>query len=92
MVVKPLLVSYVVARTRDRREGMNDFLQQPMTRAVSVALRDVHDPQARSDLLFLEAWEMHRPPNLGATLRASQIRRANPDLAAAIARELKAGS
>jgi hypothetical protein len=70
---------------------MDNFLQQPVTRAVSVALRDVLDPHVRSDLLFLEAWEMHRPPNLGATLRASQIRRANPDLAAAIERELKGG-
>jgi hypothetical protein len=71
---------------------MDDFLQRPLTRAVSLALRDIHDPGARSDLLFLEAWEMHRPANLGATLRASQIRRANPDLAAAIERELKAGT
>jgi hypothetical protein len=71
---------------------MDDFLQRPLTRAVSLALRDIHDPGARSDLLFLEAWEVHRPTNLGATLRASQIRRANPDLAAAIERELKAGT
>jgi hypothetical protein len=72
---------------------MDDFLQhQPVTRAVSVALRDTSDPRARSDLLFLEAWEMHRPANLAATLRASQIRRANPDLAAAIERELKASN
>jgi hypothetical protein len=69
---------------------MDDFLQRPLTRAVSLALRDIQDPGARSDLLFLEAWEVHRPSNLGATLRASQIRRANPDLAAAIERELKA--
>ena len=53
-------------------------------------MRDASDPMSRSDLLFLEAWEMHRPANLAATLRASQIRRANPDLAAAIERELKA--
>jgi len=70
---------------------MDDFLPRPLTQAVSLALRDIHDPGARSDLLFLEAWEMQRPANLGATLRASQIRRANPDLAAAIERELKAG-
>ena len=44
----------------------------------------------RSDLLFLEAWEMRRSPDLAATLRASQIRRANPGLAAAIEQELKA--
>lgn len=68
---------------------MDDFLHEPMTRAVSLALRETRDPRARSDLLFLEAWEMHRPANLAATLRASQIRRANPDLAAAIERELK---
>ncbi len=62
---------------------------QPMTRAVSRALRATSDPRAREDLLFLEAWEMRRPVGLGATLRANQIRRANPDLVAAIERELK---
>lgn len=72
---------------------MDDFLtRQPATRAVSVALRDARDPSARSDLLFLEAWEMQRAGDLGATLRAGQIRRANPDLAAAIERELKAAN
>lgn len=69
---------------------MDDFAGQPVTRAVSVALREARDPRARSDLLFLEAWEMHRPANLAATLRASQIRRANPGLVAAIEQELKA--
>ena len=69
---------------------MDDILtQQPMTRAVSLALRDTRDPRARSDLLFLEAWEIHRPSNLAATLRAGQIRRANRDLVEAIERELK---
>jgi hypothetical protein len=42
-------------------------------------------------LLFLEAWEMHRSANLGATLRANQIRRANPGLVAEIERELQSG-
>jgi hypothetical protein len=70
---------------------MEDFLQrQPVTLAVSLALREIRDPMVRSDLLFLEAWEMQRPADLGATLRASQIRRANPDLVEAIERELKA--
>ena len=68
---------------------MDDFQGRPVTRAVSLALRDAQDPAARSDLLFLEAWQMHPPANLGATLRASQIRRANPGLSAAIERELK---
>jgi hypothetical protein len=63
--------------------------RQPVTRALCAALRDAHDPSARSDLLFLEAWEMRRSPDLAATLRASQIRRANPGLAAAIEQELK---
>jgi hypothetical protein len=72
---------------------MDDFVQrQPVTLAVSLALRDARDPRVRSDLLFLEAWEMHRPANLAATLRASQIRRANPDLVEAIERELKAAN
>ena len=73
---------------------MNDFSQreQPMTRAVSLALRHARDPMARSDLLFLEAWEIDRPASLAATLRASQIRRANPRLAAAIERELQAAN
>jgi hypothetical protein len=69
---------------------MDDNLPRPVTRAVSLALRDECDPMARSDLLFLEAWEMLRPKDLGATLRASQIRRANPGLVAEIERELKA--
>ncbi len=70
---------------------MEDFLQrQPVTLAVSLALQEIHDPRVRSDLLFLEAWEMQRPVNLAATLRAGQIRRANPDLVQAIERELKA--
>jgi hypothetical protein len=70
---------------------MDDFLQrQPVTLAVSLALREIHDPRVRSDLLFLEAWEVQRPVNLAATLRASQIRRANPGLVEAIERELKA--
>jgi hypothetical protein len=71
---------------------MDDFLRRPVTRAVTLALRDAHDPRARSDLLFLEAWEMHRPASLGETLRAHQIRRANPDLVEAIEQELKAAT
>jgi hypothetical protein len=69
---------------------MEDSLRRPVTRAVLLALKDADDPRAWSDLLFLEAWEMHRPTGLGETLRAHQIRRANPDLAEAIERELMA--
>jgi hypothetical protein len=70
---------------------MEDYLQrEPLTLAVSLALQETRDPRMRSDLLFLEAWEMQRPADLGTTLRASQIRRANPDLVEAIEQELKA--
>ena len=64
----------------------------PFTLAVRQALQGVNNSATEADLLFLEAWKMHPSPDLGATLRASQIRRANPDLVAAIDAELKAGS
>ncbi len=63
----------------------------PFTLAVREALNGINDLQVEADLLFLEAWEMKPSSHLGATLRASQIRRANPLLAAAINAELKAG-
>ncbi|HEX2941498.1 MAG TPA: hypothetical protein VHO91_10655 [Rhodopila sp.] len=62
----------------------------PFTFAVREALRDVRDSAIESDLLFLEAWEMFPSMDLGTVLRASQIRRANPSLAAALDREIKA--
>lgn len=62
----------------------------PFTLAVRQALQNVNNSRIAEDLLFLEAWEMHPSSNLGVTLKASQIRRANPDLAAAIGAELKA--
>ena len=46
------------------------------------------DPGGHGRTTFLEAWELQRPANLGATMRAGQIRRANPALAAAIEREM----
>ena len=68
------------------------FLHKPpYTIAVQQALQGANNSQLEADLLFLEAWEMHPSSHLGATLRASQIRRANPGLAAAIDAELKAG-
>ena len=68
---------------------MQGFAHQPVTRAVSRALLMTSDPGTRADLLFLEAWEINRPRDLGSILRATQIRRANPDLVAAIERELE---
>jgi hypothetical protein len=64
----------------------------PFTLAVRRALQGVNNSQFEADLLFLEAWEIQPSTNLGVTLRASQIRRANPGLAAAIDAELKAGA
>lgn len=61
-----------------------------MTQALRRALQSVQDSRSVADLLFLEAWEIHRPRDLGTTLRAGQIRRANPRLAAEITAELKA--
>jgi hypothetical protein len=63
--------------------------KQPFTLAVRHALQDTNNSQIEADLLFLEAWEMYPSSNLGVTLKASQIRRANPGLAAAIGAELK---
>ncbi len=65
-------------------------LKPPFTLAVRRALQNVNNSQVEADLLFLEAWEMWPTSHLGATLRAGQIRRANPELAAAIDAELKA--
>ncbi len=62
----------------------------PYTQAVRNALAGVTNAETEADLLFLEAWEMQPSALLGATLRASQLRRANPDLVAAIDAELKA--
>lgn len=60
-----------------------------MTQALRRALQSVQDSRSVADLLFLEAWEINRPRDLGTTLRAGQIRRANPRLAAEITAELK---
>ena len=43
---------------------------------------------AAADLLFLEYWQAQRCSDIAASLRASQIRRANPTLAAEIHAEL----
>jgi len=64
---------------------------QPRTEAVRRALRATPDETAISDLLFLEAWEVQAPRDIASTLRAGQIRRANPLLAEAIRAELRAG-
>ena len=60
----------------------------PRTEALRRALRNVDDEAVAADLLFLEDWQAQRRPDIAASLRASQIRRANPALAAAIHAEL----
>ena len=71
---------------------MEDRETSSLTKVVSLNPRGVNDPKPVSDVLFLEDWERNRTGNLGAMLRAAQIRRSNPDLAAAIERGLKATS
>ena len=72
----------------------DDFLavasSMPVTLAVRRALFDVRDEATISDLLFLERWEMTPLPCAASALRMVQIRRANPDLAAAVRAEVKA--
>ncbi len=63
---------------------MSELDHPPLTDAVRDALRDVRDPGERDDLLFLERWELCPEPGLAAARRATQLRRANPALAAAI--------
>lgn len=62
----------------------------PRTEAVRRALAAARDHAAAADLMFLEYWVTHPSRDLAATLRAGQIRRANPTLAEAIRQELSA--
>jgi hypothetical protein len=63
----------------------------PHTDVVRRTLRGSYDTTMAADLLFFEAWEIHRPRDLGAILRAGQIRRGNPALAAEIQAEVAEG-
>ena len=60
------------------------------TEALRRALRSTCDPASAADLMFLENWELSSIPGVAAALRASQLRRANPALAAEIRAELSA--
>lgn len=61
------------------------------TVAVQRALAVAPDHTSQADLLFLERWEQRAIPGTAAALRAGQIRRANPVLAAEIRAELRSG-
>jgi len=52
-------------------------------------LNETADPAVIADLLFLEAWERGSMFSIAATMRAAQIRRANPELAAQIGKEVR---
>ena len=58
------------------------------TKALQEVLERLGDEAYAEDLLFLEAWERAPVPGVGTALRVAQIRRANPELAEAIRREL----
>ena len=68
--------------------GANAAEEGPRTEALRHALLQVHDESVVADLLFLEHWQTQRHSGIAASLRASQIRRANPALAARIHEEL----
>jgi hypothetical protein len=61
----------------------------PLTSAVRRAVATARDQATLADLLFLEHWEIAPIPGAAAAMRVSQIRRANPDLAAAVRAELE---
>ncbi len=65
----------------------------PQTSAAQRALAAYSNSKAASDLLsadlwFLENWESNPAPGTAAALRVGQIRRANPQLADEIRREV----
>ncbi len=60
-----------------------------ITTTIAQALATTHSHTASDDLLFLEAWEYSTNPGLADMLRAAQIRRANPALAAALRAEIQ---
>jgi hypothetical protein len=64
----------------------------PRTNALRRVLPTVRDRSSAADLLFLEHWEISPSAGAAAALRVSQIRRANPELAAAIRAEVAAAA
>jgi len=60
----------------------------PLTAVLQDAFPRIRDRSAQADLLFLERWEIAPQAGTGLALRVQQIRRANPELAAAIRAEI----
>jgi hypothetical protein len=59
-----------------------------LTTALRTAISSTRDQRVAEDFLFLELWERTPTPGPAAALRITQIRRANPELAAAIRHEV----
>jgi hypothetical protein len=60
----------------------------PLTTALRQAISSTRDQRITNDFLFLELWERCPTPGPATALRITQIRRANPELAAAIRDEI----
>jgi hypothetical protein len=58
------------------------------TTALRTAISSTRDRRVAEDFLYLELWERTPTPGPAAALRIQQIRRANPELAAAIRHEI----
>jgi hypothetical protein len=76
-----------MTKSASRCEIAPDFFKA-QTSVVRRALAAARDQTVLSDLLFLERWELAPVPGAAAALRVSQIRRANPELTAAIRAEI----
>lgn len=66
-------------------------LNCPCTTTLRRVFSEAHNTDVEKDLLFLERGELAPLPGPAAALRVTQIRRANPELAAAIRHELRDG-
>ena len=73
-------------------QTLTELRSAPSTRALQQALPGKSDPALAADLLFLERWERAPSPAAADMLRIAQLRRANPELAAAIRAEVAAES
>ncbi len=61
----------------------------PITSVLRRVLGNEHNESVVADLIYLERWEIAPMPGIASALRVSQIRRANPELAAAVRAELQ---
>lgn len=65
----------------------SSYSSLPRTTAARKAIQ-THGSTLMADLTFLEKWQERPTPSVAHILRASQIRRANPDLVHAICSEI----